>query len=106
MEEVNKRDAAEQRLGALITNKWMVGALISVIITLGGYIFQTKDKLSDAQASDIVAIHRSLSEHEVEIADIKATNRAQYNEILRRLERIERVMDSRRSSSPNTERWQ
>ena len=83
-------------------NKVLVSFMAGIILTLSGYIFQSKDRASDAQAADIIQIRREMADRDVEIAAIRERNMAQYTEIIRRLERIERNQDGRPTARRET----
>lgn len=76
-----------------VTTKWVVGVLLTTVFGMSGYIFQSKDRMTDAQAAALASLHQQVSDQAVEIATVRSTNQAQYGEILRRLERIERNQD-------------
>lgn len=81
-----------ERVGAFVTNRWLVAVLVTMVMAMGGYIFQGLGKSSDAVAAQIDALWKKTSSIEVESASRAARTEAQYAEILRRLERIESRM--------------
>jgi len=95
-----------------VTNKWLIGMLVALVMTMGGYIFNDIGKGSDAQAAVLSELQRRVNDAEILIAEDNARNAAQYREILRRLERIENSLDRaagrptrlERESPPPTER--
>ena len=89
-----KRRLADQKLGSLLTNKYLVTALLSIVISMGGYIFHGFDTSKDVQAATLSALRDDLGKQRTEIAEIKATQTARDIEIIRRLDRIERNMDA------------
>lgn len=98
MSEQTRTDS-DTKLGAFVTNKWLVSAMLLLIMGMGGYIFRGIDKSGDAQAStiasvrsDLVVMERRLATAEIELATSRATQTAQYAEILRRLDGIDRYI--------------
>jgi hypothetical protein len=76
-------------IGAFVTNKWLVGAMLMVIMSMGGYIFRGIDKSGDAQATTLTSVTNRVVVLETDVAVSKATQTAQYLEIIRRLDRME-----------------
>jgi hypothetical protein len=76
-----------------MSQKVIIGALITITIGLGGYIFQSKDKTAEAQGTAISTLQTKVAETDTKVESLEASSRAQYAEILRRLERIERNQD-------------
>lgn len=96
-ERTRRRDsrfAGDQKLGAFVTNKWLVGALVMLVMSMGGYIFKGIDKGADVQAATIATLQSDTAKHEVEIATMKAVLQLNYNEVIRRLDNIERRLDN------------
>jgi len=98
IEESNEERGArhlksEQRLGAFVTNKWLIGLLVALVMSMGGYIFKGIDKGNDVQASEIAALKDASAKHDVEIATIQTTIALNYGEFVRRLEKIEQQTD-------------
>lgn len=87
-----KTDNDNRSVGAFVTNKWLVGAMLLLIMSMGGYIFRGIDKSGDAQASTLVDLQRRISLAEIDMAAQRATQTAQYAEILRRLDGMERYL--------------
>ena len=85
-------DQSEQRLGTFVTNKWLVAALLALTMSMGGYVFHGIDKVTDTALSQVSAMERRMTAVEVDIAAAQAERRAQYAEILRRLDRIENAL--------------
>lgn len=79
----------EEVMGKFVTNKWLVGTLVALVMSMGGYIFRDVDRSTGAQAAAITELQRRLTATEIEAA----THSAQYREILRRLDRIEYAID-------------
>lgn len=73
-----------------ITNKWLVGVLVALIISMGGYIFTNMDRSHDVDTARADATERRVNKLEIDQAAMAAESRAQYNEILRRLDAIDR----------------
>lgn len=87
------------KVGAFVTNRWLVSALLLLVMGMGGYIFKDIGKTGDAQAAsvialrnDLIAVERRVSTTESEVAVSKATQIAQYTEILRRFDGLERYI--------------
>jgi hypothetical protein len=97
-EETNEERGArhlksDQRIGAFVTNKWLIGLLVALVMSMGGYIFKGIDKGNDVQASEIAALKEASAKHDVEIATIQTTIALNYGEFVRRLEKIEQQND-------------
>lgn len=75
----------DRKMVSFVTNKWLVGLLVSLVITMGGYIFTNMDKSRDTDLARAYAMEHRVNKLEVDMATINA----QYAEILRRLDRIE-----------------
>lgn len=73
-----------------VTNKWLVGVLVALVISMGGYIFTNMDRTHDWDAARADATERRVNKIEIEMSGMAAEHRAQYNEILRRLDAIDR----------------
>jgi hypothetical protein len=101
-EEKNEtKGAHDQRVGAFVTNKWLVGVLVILVMSMGGYIFRGYDKSNDAQASQIAALDHRLSAVEIDSAATKSRIEVQYADLIRRLDRIEgAVLYRNRVSGP------
>jgi len=84
----DKNDQSDQRFGAFVTNKYVVSVLVALVMTMGGYIFKTSDKTTDAQAAQLQALDRRVNAVEVQ----GARTEAQYGDIIRRLDRIENAV--------------
>ena len=82
-------DQSNQKLGAFVTNKWLVGALVGLSISMGGYIFRGIDRDTGVQAQQIDVLQRRSQSMEIDLASQKVTLLLQYNEIIRRLDRLE-----------------
>lgn len=95
MTETNGTNGDNRTVGAFVTNKWLVGVLLLLTMSMGGYIFRGIDKSGDAQASTLVSLERRVALNEIEVAASRATQTAQYSEILRRLDSMERYVYSR-----------
>lgn len=100
MSDENSKSA--DRLGAFVTNKWLIGVLVLLVMSMGGYIFRGYDKSNDAQASQIAAIGQRVTAVEIESAAQKTRIEVQYADIIRRLDRIENAVygGNRRLSAP------
>jgi hypothetical protein len=84
-------DKTSAALGAFVTNKWMVGTMLALIMSMGGYIFHGIDKGNEVAAAQLQALERRTVTLEIELARTDA----RYNEIIRRLDRIEAALYSR-----------
>lgn len=82
------------RVGSYVTNKWLIGTLVLLVMSMGGYIFKGIDKGNDAQASAIADLKRTTEQHEVYIATLQTAMNLNYSEIIRRLEKIEQRLDA------------
>jgi hypothetical protein len=76
---------SEQRLGAFVTNKWLVGTLVMLCMSMGGYIFTGIDRTSDATAATLRELRTSI----IELQIARARTDAQYAEIMRRFDRLD-----------------
>lgn len=85
-------DASDLKLGQFVTNKWLVGTMLLLMMSMGGYIFRGIDKSGEAQAGQIEQLGRRTAALEVEAASARATQTAQYAEIINRLDRMERAI--------------
>lgn len=83
-------------MGRFVTNKYLVTLLLALVMSMGGYIFKGNDKINDAQASTIVDLQRRMTANEIADAANHATQTSRYEEILRRLSRIEESFTTRR----------
>lgn len=90
-------DEKNQKLGAFVTNKWLVGVLVLLLMAMGSQIFRGIDKGTEVQAQQIDALQRKAQALEIDLASQKVTILLQYNEIIRRLDRLEAQL-YRRSS--------
>jgi len=63
---------------------------------MGGYIFIGKDKTTEVQAASLAALQDRMTHNEIADAITESRTSARYDEIIRRLERIERGVDARR----------
>lgn len=90
-----------------VTNKWLVGVLVALVISMGSYIFRGIDKGNDVQAEQIAALQKHIEAHDVDIATIQTTISLNYGEIIRRLEKIEQQTErvDRRTALPPTSRF-
>lgn len=88
----NGTNGDNRAVGAFVTNKWLVSALLLLIMGMGGYIFRGIDKTGDAQASTLTVLERRIALNEIDLAAQRATQIAQYSEILRRLDGMERYI--------------
>lgn len=95
-----KGESDNQSVGTFVTNKWLVGVMLLLIMSMGGYIFHGYDKNGDAQASTIQSQNSRITTLEIDVAAQKATQTAQYTEIIRRLDRMETYL----YGSPNAQR--
>lgn len=86
-------------VGAFVTNKWLVSTLLLLIMAMGGYIVRGNDRSGEAQASTVAGIERRLSLLEIDTAAARATQTAQYVEMIRRLDRIENAIYGTGSTS-------
>lgn len=75
---------------SVVTNKWLVGILVSLVISMGGYIFNNLDRTRDFDLGRADATERRVNALEIQMAGVQAEIRAQFAEILRRLDRMER----------------
>lgn len=99
-DRVRRRDsrfANDQRLGAFVTNKWLVGLLVGLVMSMGGYIFKGIDKGSEAQAVTISELQKMVAGHDISLATITATLRLNHEDIIRRLSAIEVRLERRTS---------
>ena len=87
-----RRDTSDRKVGAFVTNKWLVGMLVTLVMLMGGYIFKGYDKSTDAQASQIQALDHRMNALEIDNAAVKATIALQNAEVIRRLDRIENAI--------------
>ena len=87
-----RRDTSDRKVGAFVTNKWLVGLLVSLVMLMGGYIFKGYDKTTDAQASQIQALDHRMTAVEIDHGALKATIVLQNAEVIRRLDRIENAI--------------
>lgn len=79
----------DEKMGAFVTNKWLVGVLVALLMSMGGYIFRDigREQVSANERVDNL-------DAQVQLLKIQAArNEAQYNEIIRRLDRIEESQD-------------
>lgn len=95
---MSSSDSDNQRLGAFVTNKWLVGTLVLLAMSMGSYIFQGIGRTTDATASQITSLERRMSALEIEVAGANSERRAQYTEIIRRLDRMENQLYIRRGA--------
>lgn len=93
-------DSSNQKLGAFVTNKWLVGTLILLTMSMGGYIFKGIDRGTEAQAQQIDLLQRKTQALEIDLASQKVTLLLQYNEIIRRLDRLENQLYINRRGAP------
>lgn len=102
MQGSEDQNNSNRRLGAFVTNKWLVGVLITLLMAMGSYIFTMKDHSSEAQASQIQELRMKTTELAIQASADRAEARAQNTEIIRRLDRIERNQDiiRRRNEAP------
>jgi hypothetical protein len=96
----SKLNSDNRSVGAFVTNKWLVGTMLLLIMSMGGYIFRGIDKSGDAQASQMAMIERRTSALEIDTAARNAATTAQYTEIIRRLDRLENLIYGRRATAP------
>jgi len=81
-----------EKLGAFVTNKWLVGTLVVFIMSMGGYIFKGIDHGTEVQAAQIAALEKRTQAAELDLAQIRLTQTLQYAEIIRRLDRMESAL--------------
>jgi hypothetical protein len=93
----DNRLAGDQRLGAFVTNKWLVGVLIGLVMSMGGYIFRGMDKGNEAQAVSITELQRVVAGHDISLATIMATIRLNHEDVVRRLSTIETKLERERA---------
>lgn len=83
-----------------MTKNWAIGILLSVVITMGGYIYSRGDlafvAAATAQAEINATFNQRMTTNEIADAARSATSLSQYTEIIQRLERIERGVDANR----------
>jgi hypothetical protein len=89
-----------QKLGAFVTNKWLVGTLMLLIMGMGSYIFKGIDKGTEAQAMQIDVLQSKAQALEIDLASQKVTILLQYTEIIRRLDRMESQLYINRRTAP------
>lgn len=87
-----------------VTWKYMTGALIGLVMLMGGYIFKGVDKSGEINAQNLTVQLTRINSLEISMAELKASvlvelqyNSRQNAEILRRLERIENANIGRRA---------
>ena len=94
MTGTDAQNESNRRTGAFVTNKWLVGVLVGLIISLTGYIFSQKDSNQEAQAKTLSTVVADVSNVRADVEAIKARENERNAEILRRLDRMERVLDA------------
>lgn len=83
---------SQPSFGVFVTNKWVIGLLVALLMSAGGYVFRGFDRSNDAIAAQIYNLEQRVRSLEIETKSQSVTVDLQYKEIIRRLDRIERGM--------------
>lgn len=85
----------DKKIGSFVTNKWLVGTLVLLLMSMGGYIFKGIDRGTEVQAAQIELLQRKSQDLELDLTQQKITLTLKLDEIIRRLDRIENQLYAR-----------
>lgn len=80
------------RVGQFVTNKYLVTVLLMLVMSMGAYIFNQRDRGGEAYASEITRVKDRVSVLEIEMASRGGRTDAQFAEIMRRMDAWERYI--------------
>jgi hypothetical protein len=96
----DSNDESNRKLGSFVTNKYLVVTLVALTMSMGGYIFNGKDRTNEAQAARLDLLQLKSQALEVELTQQKITLALKLDEVIRRLDRIENQMYAGRRAGP------